>query len=345
MVHTSEKGLGYTLPFAMMLFTTFVLYAAIGYFLCSHSASLELVPHLKTIDSQEQLNAKHVPNSVDVGLFINNFSKFDALHGSFVFDGTLWFKADSTKVSVDQLAQFKFERGTILEKSQPYVTKSGNEIFVRYDIKVEFFSQLNYKLFPLDEHRISFVVSNKSLADSSIAFTCSDKNFVIKEAYAESDPEWLLAHTKISAGYLQDTYDASFAPRQSLYPAVSFVLDYARIGARNMAVVFLPLLLLFFITLFVFALDPSRYEAMIISIATGALSASIAYRLVIENVSPRVSYFTLADYIYLIFLLANFCMFGLSFLLKHFSQVQRKIVIIVLHSAVTISCLYVMLMW
>ena len=71
----------------------------------------------------------------------------------------------------------------------------------------------------------------------------------------------------------------------------------------------------------------------------------IAYRFVIDSISPRVSYFMLSDYLYLIFLFANFIIFLISFLIPKFTLMQRKVTLVFLHGAVSFLSALVIAMY
>ncbi|KKR95548.1 MAG: hypothetical protein UU47_C0032G0004 [candidate division TM6 bacterium GW2011_GWE2_41_16] len=328
----------------LIFFTVTIIYGSIERVL-SQPSYTEPLSQPQVFTPRDMSLFKDVPNNISVGFFIRSFSKFDTLHGNFVLSGSVWFEFDPRKVSLEQIGNFNIEQSTILEKSQPYVMQAGEKMFVRYDIKVEFTSQLEYQAFPLDEHRIGFVLANRFLPAQNFFFESFNKNFMVKQANMERDPEWILTRNIVYTGYAQDIYDKTLSQRQITYPVVSFVLEFMRISSKTLAVSFLPLLFLFFISLLSFSLDPKQYAIQIITISMGTLSAMIAYRFVIDSISPRVSYFMLSDYLYLIFLFANFIIFLISFLIPKFTLMQRKVTLVFLHGAVSFLSALVIAMY
>ncbi len=99
------------------------------------------------------------------------------------------------------------------------------------------------------------------------------------------------------------------------HPRVIFALDYTPTGLRQLVSIILPLLLIFSLTIFTFSMDPEPYYRSILTLSSGAVTGLIAYKFVIENLSPKVGYFMLGDMLFFLFLTMTFVIFFL--ILKH----------------------------
>ena len=87
-------------------------------------------------------------------------------------------------------------------------------------------------------------------------------------------------------------------------------MEFSRFGTRQLISILLPLLLIFYITVFCFSIEPQTS----IGLSTGSMTAIIAYRFVIENLSPASGYFMLSDYLFFLILSACFITFFLNVL-------------------------------
>lgn len=271
-----------------------------------------------------------MPTIVQVGLYVRSFPKFDMIRGEFVVDVTLWFRFDPRLISVDRLNDFTFENAAILNRSKPTVRTIGKELVARYDMRIQFNMIFNYSNFPFDGHRLNLILSNNFLSPYEVIFDGQRGHFVINPDIAI--PGWRQVDWRVINGYSLEKLD-EYDTRQHVYhPRTVFAIDFKRIGVRHIISIIIPLLLIFFIALFTFSIDPSRY--MPITLSVTSITALIAYRFVIENLSPSVGYFMLSDYIFMLFLVSCCLVFFINIFSTHITGFQKKLISLTLHGAV-----------
>ncbi|HJZ23428.1 MAG TPA: hypothetical protein VJ201_03155, partial [Candidatus Babeliales bacterium] len=236
----------------------------------------------------------------------------------FVLDGILWFKFDPSVVSFEVINKFSFEKGMILQKSDPVIKNVDGILFVRYAIRIEFFSELNHRLFPLTDHRIFFILSNQSSSPKDLIFKSSTQAFNISERLQPRG--WQPKDLKTQSGYILSRLNPALEFDDVAYPVLLFEVDFTKPGLRKVMLVIIPIFLIFLLGLFSLVLDPIMHGAPIISLSLGSIIGLLTYGFVIAQLSPEVGYFTLTDYLYTFVLVAIF----LCFLLNLYSVVRAS---------------------
>ena len=244
---------------------------------------------------------------VHVGMYIMNFPIFDILTNNFVADIMLWFEFDPSLLPLETVQKFSFDRGTIISKSEPDMKIIKDKLFVQYQVRLQFTSPLDHKLFPLNDHRLYIVLENTYVTPEELFFTSSRTSFLI--APGASTADWNIIDQSAQPGYISAELDSSDPHKVKRFPAVVFSLDLQKQGIRKIFIIMLPMLLLFFISLFVLSLNPAVHARSILTLTTGTLTGLIAYRFVIEKIVPDVGYFTLADNFFNLFLAVIFILF------------------------------------
>lgn len=247
------------------------------------------------------------PTVVKTGMRIINFPEFNVLTRHFVCDAILWFDFDPSLVSLDTLAKFSFDRGTLLKISAPSTNIIGERVFAKYTIRLEFTSPLNYARFPFDDHRINIALTNIYLSPKDIVFDANRLGFDLSGDMLE----WYPMELSVQAGYTEISLDKTDASKAVRYPQVVFSIDFRRIGIKQLLVIFLPLFAIFFTALLTFCFDPNDSLRTMIGASSGAISAMIGYRFVMQEMSPKIGYFLFSDYIFIIFMVLE----GLQFFL------------------------------
>lgn len=135
-------------------------------------------PELLPIESITQKSSAGV---VQTGLFIKNFPTFNITKNNFVMDAIVWFIFDPKITPIGLIEQFSFEKGNILYKSKPKVHISSKGTVAKYDILIEFTSNLDYRFFPFDDHYIYITLINKRFTPSKAILTSDDSQFRIAE--------------------------------------------------------------------------------------------------------------------------------------------------------------------
>lgn len=291
----------------------------------------------------EQLSVTSERNTVQVGLFIRDFTKFDILRNDFVMSAIIWFVFDPETISVELLEKFSFENGEIIDRSTPHVRGIGKKIFVYYSIKVHFTSALSYRYFPVDDHRIYIVLTHEFVNPQEMRFEATVNDFLIRPDLKFIG--WVFVNKNVESGYGESVLNELDPLKTVKKSKVIFDMGYSRIQMRTVISIVLPLLFIFFLALFVFSLDPRKSASTVLSLSASSITAMLAYRFVIETMSPNVGYFMMSDYFFFLFLISIFIIFILALISTRLSLMYKKIAIIALHSFVIISSCYLLFIW
>ena len=222
---------------------------------------------------------------VTIGLYIDQFHTFDITNNLFIFSGYLWFRYPTGALLMQHLEQFSLLQGDIIERSPADVKLADGQMLVTFHIKAKFSSPLNYKNFPFDDHRLRITFLLKYFSPEEVLLDSSVRDFIVKPDL--SSRGWHQVAQDTSTGYIKSSIDA-YDKRDDIYnPAAMFIIDYDGIGYRLVMSILLPLLLIFYITLFGFSLD----DATALRNATGSVTGLLGYRFVIDHLSPSVALF------------------------------------------------------
>ncbi len=249
---------------------------------------------LSTFVPEDQAIFGEFAEKIFIGLYIDDFLRFDMNNNEYIFTGVLWFQFTPGATSFNTLEKFEFASGTILERSERFASLVDEKLLVRYNIKVSMSTLLDYSDFPFDGHRIHIVIQNKFVAPDQILFDSAQSIFTVN-ASAKAHG-WLECGSFVKSGYKKIDLDKYATNETVNYPAVIFSIDYQRTGIRFLLSILLPLLLIFFIVMFSFSIKGT----ISVSTCTVGVTAMLGYRFVIENLSPKVGYFMRSDYMFLI---------------------------------------------
>jgi hypothetical protein len=330
----------------LMVSTLIIILAALSYSSRYNRVFMEAEPTFQILTPKDYAVSEYSRVAVEVGLFIRSFSVFDMIKGSFTFTGSIFFKYDPNTIKLEEFNDFTFSKGEILEKSVPQTMLVDGKIYVRYDIKVSIVSALEYQRFPLDSHRIDIGVINRAFSASSLnylSFVGKNTRFHVNQESVAETPQWKMLRKFVRYGGIGENFDTYSKEAVLYYPVAYFTLEYVKKGMKNALIIVLPIILMLFISLFAMALDPTKYKTTSISLATTALSAIIAYRFIIEKISPEVAYFMLSDYLYFIFLIAIFVLFLLSFAVDKLMVWQKLVCVFFIQMVVVVSSVYFIL--
>ena len=309
---------------------------------------LEKKSQLYSIAPQFFESSRANPAVVSVGLYIDNFSEFDIIKNKFSFAGVIWFEFDPALASLDIIDGFSFEQGKIIEKSAPSVHLIEDRLFVRYIIRVEFKTDLDYRLFPLDDHRVNIALINRVISPNEMVFNSGAQNFSISPAAHLGG--WFAADTNVRAGYSTALLQSDDMKTYLDYPKVVFAISAQRNGLQGILLIFLPLFLISFITLFTLSFDPETDSRSMLSLATSGLASLIGYRFIIQGISPDVGYFMLSDQIFILFLTFVFAIFPFTLLLSRRGKLTDNIIILrgfvfILFHLTVLAWWYYLLYW
>ncbi len=269
------------------------------------------------------------PITVQAGLSIYKWREFDMVANNFVFEGTIWFEFDPTLISLDTVSNFDFEKGEVLHVSTPTVKLVGNKIFATYSIVVKFKTELSYKLFPLDDHMCTLVLINRKVSLEDMLFATNNQSFNVDK---KTDTYGMVMdYQLVTPGYVTEVIDTRNSIDNIEHPVVQFSMLYRRVTLKFGFIILLPMIVFIIVMLTAFSYDPNKYFSSIMVANGASLSGLIAFRFVLENMSPKVGYFMLSDYFYLIFLTLGAILFLIGIFSIKISMRVKKTLILVVH--------------
>ncbi|MBU4269883.1 hypothetical protein KJ644_01260 [Candidatus Dependentiae bacterium] len=242
-------------------------------------------------------------NEIRTGIFIKNFPEFDIVKNEFTVNAIVWFEFDPNLVSLDKIKSFSFDKGNILKQEDVQTKIINDKLWAYFEVIVSFSSNLDYKLFPLEDHKIYLKLLNNKMDPNSEILVSYNTDLQISEEIFTND--WKIINTEVEYGYSEEILDKNEPDKSTKYPIVSFELDFQKSGIRKTLAIFLPLYMVFFLSLFSLILN-TKDTTGILSLSVGSTSALIFDLVAIENMSPNVRYFTVSNTIYTILLISSF---------------------------------------
>jgi len=280
---------------------------------------------------------------VTTGFIVTDMSKMNARKNEFELAAIIWFVFDPSKISLDTIGKFSFENGSIINKADPVTELRGNNTLAKYSVVVKFSTPLNYKLHPIDDHRISLVLINRSVSPDEMIYQANESDFVFAPHILP--PGWRYWGKKVEYGYSKVSLNDS---QQIAYPIVIFSFDFKKISFGSILTVVVPMLIIFFIALICFSLARPASGNTGITLSISNLAALIGYRFVLQGLLPRVGYLTLTDYIFGYVFIVGFIAFIINFFVFRTQQVPHWfekfcVIMVRLFCVLFIVLIYVML--
>ena len=281
------------------------------------------------------------PAQVSVGLTITDFPEFDVANNIFQIAGIIWFTFDPALIALKTVKKFTFVKGKIDYTSDPITRLDGDMLTVRYNIRATFRTNLYYGFFPFEDHTLYLMLANMAVNPDELAFESSYANFIVDQPYISG---WDYADHRVKAGYSTIPLGVGHKGKEIAYPAVLFTLDFFHHSIRYIITVLLPLLIIFFIDLFSLCFDQRERETLV-GLTTASIAALVAYRFVIESLTPRVGYPTVADYLYFLFLTNTFIIFVVNCVGPYLTRFFKKIISVCLQMGVLSVIFYLLTIW
>jgi hypothetical protein len=184
----------------------------------------------------------------------------------------------------------------------------GKRLFVKYDLLFEINTDLSFQTFPFDSHKIPIVLSNNFVTPKEMYFVVERTSFQLQPKIIPIG--WELKDTSIDAGFLNLKLDEQDATKIVQNPKALFTIHISNTGLRRGLIIFLPIFALIFLALFSFIMNLVNLVGRATLAITG-VTGLLGFRFVIEQLMPKVGYFTTTDSIYL-FLLIQACAIFIS---------------------------------
>lgn len=274
-------------------------------------------------------------NEVEVGLTIHHFTTSDIIKDDICLDATIWFVYDPKKVTRDVIGQFACEEASI-EKGVPVYIKQGDREIAYYPVVVRPKMNFDFRSYPLDDHQLWLTIRNDALPSDVYHFKTDLNHFTVEDRAQIHN--CTTEKTSVQAGFVEQTLVAGDATVTITSSRAVFLLNCNPIDMRHFLNIFLPIYLIFFLTLFSFSFAYSEHTTDVPGIAAAGVPALFAYRFVIEAVSPDVSYFMISDYLFFLYLLLSLLVFLAVSWALNFSIRTKKYIIVSLYAIMLIGC-------
>jgi len=287
-----------------VLILTIALISFLFYFPLIKFNAMDPEPNMSPFYPKKGAELGEVPaTEVTTGLFVKDFPLFNATTGNFIMDGIIWFEFDPHAISIDTINNFSFDKGTIISKSEPKTKLVEDKIFAQYQIRINFQANLDYRLFPIEDHRIYLVLTNRTVSPSEAIYISYKTNISATPNLQPGD--WINKDNNVGYGFSTAQLDKFNPERTIQHPVVLFSFDFEKVGIKNILILFAPLFVIFFLSFFSLMINIDNIKT-IISFSTGSITTFIFNLFVILRMSPDVSYFTISDKIYSLLLICVF---------------------------------------
>ncbi len=274
------------------------------------------------------------PVKIKTGFSITDIIKFDTLKNEFLVNAIVWFAYDPQKINLATLEKFSFTKGEILKRSDPVIEKkSEHESIATYSLRVQFGTVLDYARFPLDDHRLFLNLTNDSIKAQDIVFEVAPTDYTIADNLYIAG--WKVVGHDVKNGYSENKVGS----QTIVQPKVIFSLDVSKQDLRQLLLIFLPLLLIFYVSIFAFSI---KDIVLAITIILASISGLLAYAFVIQTISPLVGYFMLSDYFFIFVITSIFIIFLVTVLYAVPEHIASKKVLDTI-KGVVIPILYILL--
>lgn len=322
---------------ALMIGTIMLLFS-LSLHRMRHLTADDPSPHVQILEPTDKAPA----TPVLTGLFIRNFLEFDVLKNNFVADAYVWFEFDPALLASKIIDDFFFGKATIEHKSTPYTYSINNKTFIGYNIQIRFQTNLNYKAFPIDNHRIYLTLNNAALATNHAFLNTPSNTFQVADTVYASG--WSYKNKAVTSGLHISILDPQSQKKLTI-SRVIFAMDFMNESFKRFILITLPLFVIFFLALFTLSMNPIKQYETVVSIPAAMMSALVAYSFVIESSSPKVAYFMLSDMIFNLFLVLNLMIFLLDAICIKYLLAYRGFLVIFFHAILIISWLTLLYVW
>lgn len=283
----------------------------------------DVVPSLAEgdVSSLEEMQIRHFSVKVNTGLFVKNFTVFNPIKDEFVMDCILWFEFDPSELMSDIVGKFDFGNGKILYKSPPDVRVVGDKVFVKYDVRVSFKGNLVYKKFPLNDHKVTIILTNDFVTPEEMYFQVDESGFDMSQDVKLHN--WLVKDLDVETGYTKVSLDKNDPEKTASHPKVLFTIKVEKASIRRLLIIFVPFFTAAFFALFAFLMGLANVRGRF-SLSITAITALLGYRFVIERMMPSVGYFTTTDSIYTFLLVFVFFCFLFQLMITRFYVIAES---------------------
>ncbi|MEM2249385.1 MAG: hypothetical protein QXP16_01665 [Candidatus Bathyarchaeia archaeon] len=252
--------------------------------------SLMLMPTPRTM--AESLESNTEPTKVYVGVWLVNVEKVDLAASSYRLDFYLWFKFNSSEISLSDVKKFEFVNGPL----GPFTPIEEDETrgYVEYRIKGDFIKTFDFTDYPFETHTLTIELEHKELDVSSLRYI-ADQNSTVDEAINVAG--WEIG------GYNATETEHSYGGE--IFSRFIFNIQLRRPMLSSFVKSVLPIIVITTISLLTFFISPQNFGQRI-GLGVTTLMSATAFHLSLLSGLPPIGYLTFADRmmmsVYVIFL-------------------------------------------
>ncbi len=250
----------------------------------------EEIQRVLPVDAQTE----ELSSNITVGLHVKNFPQFSFNKNEFTMNAVVWFRFPIGSESITTVEPFEFRNAQIKKKSEPIIRLLGDDVVISYLVHVDFKTHLDYRYFPVGDHRLSIVLHNRTVTPNEVTFKSDCSNFELSNDLLLTN--WLAVNKYAQTGYARSTLNQSEEDLSISHPVAAFTIDFQNNSARELITLYFPLFVMFFIGFFSLMLKVV-HETRLTMIAS-SMPVLVLYRLVINAVSPPSATMTKIDFAY-----------------------------------------------
>jgi len=260
------------------------------------------------------LPASGTPETVTIGLYIQNINDIDLKASAYMLDFYLWFR---WRGSIDPTKTFEFQNlldswSVTKEPIYPEPERlDDGSLYQVFHVQGKFNRKFDLRSFPLDTQELVVLVEDSKHALPSVRYEPDRRSSGFSSRIVL--PGWRI--TGFEARPQVGEYDTDFGrpetgPREA-YSRLEFALRINRPLAPYLMRLLLPIVIVLFSCFAVFYISPTYADARV-DVPTAVLFTMVALHLTITADLPPVSYARLIDHIYNLSYLVIFLALGAS---------------------------------
>lgn len=240
------------------------------------------------------------------GMFIKKFIVFDVVNNRFIVDSVVWFEYNPDEIMPETIAKFSFDNGKILSMSPPDIKIIDSQVFTKYNVIFELTSDLQFHKFPFEDHRLPIVMTNNFVTPEEMYFMVDGSSFQLLGNFLSAN--WRVVDLNVDSGFERISLDKENESKKVEAPKAMFVINFGKASIKQTMIIFIPLFATTIFSLVSFAMKLSNTVGRF-TLAVSAVTALLGYRFVLEQMMPKVGYFTTTDAIYIFLLVFSFICF------------------------------------
>lgn len=253
------------------------------------------------------------PDTVTVGVFINDLQDIDLSSENFTADLYLWMRWKNPKIDPSTTIESMNSEGTQNTTSSPTGGVSGEQLFSapvdlpdgsKYQVlryQGVFSRKMSLKKYPFDTQVLEMVFEDKQSDSSQIVYLPDTNPVSVNDGGAMTIPGYVLGTPSFQV--VGHKYPTNFGdPRanpNTPYSRIIVALPVTRDVLPYLVKIVLPIFIVVLITSLIYLL-PARLEEARTGIGVTAMLTIVALQWTSDSSLPSVEYLTLLDVVYII---------------------------------------------